>query len=75
MFAVLAVILAVTPATSSSAVDARLATGLDAIQLRDLRADLTFLGSDPINDIRKTRDVKRVMRGGRIYTVTDLIKK
>ena len=38
-------------------------------------ADLTFLGSDPLMDIRNTRDVKRVMRGGRLYTVTDLIKK
>ncbi len=38
-------------------------------------ADLTFLGSDPLTDIRNARDVKRVMRGGRIYTVNDLIKK
>jgi imidazolonepropionase-like amidohydrolase len=38
-------------------------------------ADLTFLGSDPLIDIRNTRDVKRVMRGGRVFTVTDLIKK
>jgi len=38
-------------------------------------ADLTFLGSDPLNDIRNTRDVKRVMRGGRLFSVTDLIKR
>jgi Tol biopolymer transport system component/imidazolonepropionase-like amidohydrolase len=38
-------------------------------------ADLTFLGSDPLLDIRNTRDVKRVMRGGRVFTVTDLIKR
>ena len=38
-------------------------------------ADLTFLGSDPLMDIRNTRDVKRVMRGGRVFTVTDLIKR
>jgi imidazolonepropionase-like amidohydrolase len=38
-------------------------------------ADLTFLGSDPLMDIRNTRDVKRVMRGGRLFTVTDLIKR
>ena len=38
-------------------------------------ADLTFLGSDPLIDIRNTRDVKRVMRGGRVYIVTDLIKR
>ena len=28
-------------------------------------ADLAFLGGDPLLDIRNTRDVKRVMRGGR----------
>jgi len=38
-------------------------------------ADLTFLGSDPLNDIRNTRDVKRVMRGGRLFTVTDLLQR
>jgi Tol biopolymer transport system component len=37
------------------------------------RADLTFLGSDPLQDIRNTRDVRRVMKGGRIYTVAELI--
>jgi Tol biopolymer transport system component/imidazolonepropionase-like amidohydrolase len=38
-------------------------------------ADLTFLGSDPLMDIRNTRDVKRVMRGGRLFTVNELIKR
>jgi len=38
-------------------------------------ADLTFLGGDPLNDIRNTRDVKRVMRGGRLFSVADLIRK
>ena len=38
-------------------------------------ADLTFLGSDPLIDIRNTRDVKRVMRGGRLFTVTDLLSR
>ena len=38
-------------------------------------ADLTFLGSDPLLDIRNTRDVKRVMRGGRLFTVTDLLPR
>lgn len=37
------------------------------------RADLTFLGSDPLQDIRNTRDVRRVMRGGRVYTVNELL--
>jgi Tol biopolymer transport system component/imidazolonepropionase-like amidohydrolase len=38
-------------------------------------ADLTFLGGDPLIDIRNTRDVKRVMRGGRLYSVNDLVKR
>ena len=38
-------------------------------------ADLTFLGSDPLIEIRNTRDVKRVMRGGRLFSVADLIKR
>jgi imidazolonepropionase-like amidohydrolase len=37
------------------------------------RADLTFLGSDPLQDIRNTRDVRRVMRGGRVYTINELL--
>jgi len=38
-------------------------------------ADLTFLGGDPLVDIRNTRDVKRVMKGGRVYTVAELLKQ
>jgi Tol biopolymer transport system component len=38
------------------------------------RADLTFLGGDPLTDIRNTRDVRRVMRGGRIYTLAELVR-
>ncbi|MGE5244112.1 MAG: amidohydrolase family protein [Betaproteobacteria bacterium] len=30
-------------------------------------ADLTFLGGDPLADIRQTLDVRRVMKGGRVY--------
>jgi Tol biopolymer transport system component/imidazolonepropionase-like amidohydrolase len=37
------------------------------------RADLTFLGSDPLQDIRNTRDVRRVMRGGRLFTINELV--
>jgi imidazolonepropionase-like amidohydrolase len=39
------------------------------------RADLTFLGSDPLQDIRNTRDVRRVMRGGRVFTVNELVAR
>jgi imidazolonepropionase-like amidohydrolase len=38
-------------------------------------ADLAFVAGDPLADIRATREVKRVMKGGRVYTVADLIKK
>jgi Tol biopolymer transport system component/imidazolonepropionase-like amidohydrolase len=38
-------------------------------------ADLTFLGSDPLADIRNTRDVRRVMKGGRLFTVEQLIRR
>jgi Tol biopolymer transport system component len=38
-------------------------------------ADLIFLGGDPILDIRNTRDVKRVMKGGRIFPVADLVNQ
>jgi imidazolonepropionase-like amidohydrolase len=38
-------------------------------------ADLTFLGGDPLIDIRNTRDVKRVMRGGRLFLVSDLLPR
>jgi Tol biopolymer transport system component/imidazolonepropionase-like amidohydrolase len=37
-------------------------------------ADLAFIGGDPLLDIRNTRDVKRVMKGGRVYTVAELLK-
>jgi imidazolonepropionase-like amidohydrolase len=38
-------------------------------------ADLAFVAGDPLVDIRATREVKRVMKGGRIYTVAELIKR
>ncbi len=38
-------------------------------------ADLTFLGSNPFDDIRRTRDVRHVMRGGRVYAVSDLVSE
>jgi imidazolonepropionase-like amidohydrolase len=38
-------------------------------------ADFAFVTGDPLNDIRAIRDVKRVMKGGRVYSVADLTKK
>ena len=38
-------------------------------------ADLAFVGGDPLVDIRSTRDVKRVMKGGRMLHVSDLVKR
>jgi imidazolonepropionase-like amidohydrolase len=37
-------------------------------------ADLSFLASDPLADIRNTRDIRRVMRGGRVFTVAELLR-
>jgi hypothetical protein len=37
-------------------------------------ADLAFVASDPLVDIRNARDVRRVMRGGRLYTVSELVE-
>jgi Tol biopolymer transport system component len=38
-------------------------------------ADLTFVASDPLADIRNTRNVRRVMRGGRVYTLEELLTR
>jgi imidazolonepropionase-like amidohydrolase len=37
-------------------------------------ADLAFVANDPLADIRYARAVRRVMRGGRLYTVDELIR-
>ena len=39
------------------------------------RADLIFVGADPLQDITNARDVRRVMRGGRIYAIADLLPR
>ncbi|MGH3377987.1 MAG: amidohydrolase family protein, partial [Actinoallomurus sp.] len=36
-------------------------------------ADLTFLGGDPLQDITKAADVRRVMVNGELHTVEDLL--
>jgi Tol biopolymer transport system component len=38
-------------------------------------ADFAFVDGDPLADIRNARKVKRVMKGGRAYTVEELIKR
>jgi imidazolonepropionase-like amidohydrolase len=38
-------------------------------------ADLAFISGDPLIDIRAAREVRRVMKGGRLYLVSDLIKR
>ena len=64
---------ALQTATTNAAQALGLETELGTIE-PGKRADLTFLGSDPLQDIRNTRDVKRVMRGGRIYLLNDLVR-
>jgi imidazolonepropionase-like amidohydrolase len=38
-------------------------------------ADLAFVTGDPLVDIRATREVKRVMKGGRVYTLAELLAR
>jgi imidazolonepropionase-like amidohydrolase len=65
---------ALQTATGNAAQALGIAAEVGTIETGKL-ADLTFLGSDPLTDIRNTRDVKRVMRGGRVFTVSELVKK
>jgi Tol biopolymer transport system component len=65
---------ALQTATVNAAQALGIASEIGTIEAGKL-ADLTFLGSDPLIDIRNTRDVKRVMRGGRLFSVNDLMKK
>jgi Tol biopolymer transport system component/imidazolonepropionase-like amidohydrolase len=65
-------------ALQTATVNAATALGLDQ-ELGTIqpgkRADLAFISGDPLTDIRATRNVKRVMRGGRLYALTDLLSK
>jgi len=36
-------------------------------------ADLSFVRGDPLHDVRAAKDVRRVMRGGRVYDVKELL--
>jgi Tol biopolymer transport system component/imidazolonepropionase-like amidohydrolase len=65
---------ALQTATVNAAQALGLADELGTIQPGKI-ADLAFVSGDPLLDIRSTRDVKRVMRGGRIFTVSDLLKR
>jgi Tol biopolymer transport system component/imidazolonepropionase-like amidohydrolase len=38
-------------------------------------ADLVFVGGDPLVDIRNTRIVKKVMKGGRVYSLEELVPR
>jgi Tol biopolymer transport system component/imidazolonepropionase-like amidohydrolase len=65
-------------ALQTATINAAKALGLDGelgTVEREKLADLTFLGGDPLTDIKNLRDVRRVMRGGRMYIVGDLIRR
>jgi Tol biopolymer transport system component/imidazolonepropionase-like amidohydrolase len=65
---------ALQTATVNAAQALGLADELGTVEIGKV-ADLTFVGGDPLVDIRNARDVKRVMKGGRVYTVEDLLKR
>jgi imidazolonepropionase-like amidohydrolase len=65
---------ALQTATANAAEALGLGNDLGTI-VRGKIADLTFLGGDPLADIKNLRDVRRVMRGGRIYIVSDLVRR
>jgi imidazolonepropionase-like amidohydrolase len=59
-------------ALRAATADAAAALGVDdvlgTIETGKL-ADLTFVAGDPLQDIKATRRVRRMMRGGRLYEV------
>ncbi|HYM25007.1 MAG TPA: amidohydrolase family protein, partial [Vicinamibacterales bacterium] len=59
-------------ATINAARALGLDTELGTIEVGKL-ADLAFVDGDPMTDIRNARKVTRVMRGGRLYTVEELV--
>ena len=63
---------ALQTATANAAQALGLATELGTIEPGKI-ADLTFLGGDPLADIHNSRDVRRTMKGGRVYSVRDLV--
>ena len=65
---------ALQTATTNAAQTLGLGDELGTIEIGKL-ADFAFIGGDPLADIRNTRDVKRVMKGGRVYTVAELLKQ
>jgi len=65
-------------ALQTATINAAQALGLDS-ELGTIevgkRADLAFIGGDPLQDIRNARNVRRVMRGGRLYTISELLPR
>src|SRR5205807_389964 len=70
----LALLQALQTATVNAAQTLGIGDELGTIEIGKV-ADLAFIGGDPLLDIRNTRDVKRVMKGGRVYTVEDLLRR
>jgi imidazolonepropionase-like amidohydrolase len=64
---------ALQTATTNAAEALGLQDDLGTIELGKV-ADLTFLGGNPLEDIRRLRDVRRVMKAGRVYALPDLVR-
>jgi len=65
---------ALQTATSNAAQALGVEDQIGTIEVGKL-ADIAFVDGDPLLDIRATRNVKRVMKGGRAYDVADLVKR
>jgi len=67
--------------TPFQALQTATAGAADAVGVRDelgtiepgKLADLSFVRGDPLHDVRAAKDVRRVMRGGRLYDVKELL--
>lgn len=68
--------------TEMEALQAATIKAADSIQLYDIgaikkgkRADMVVLNKNPLENIQHTKDIDKIIKGGRIYTQEELLKK